>query len=129
MREDYLHESLIRSDNKEMELDVYIPALRLALEYHGEQHYRDIYSIGARWRQKERDEERRLACLQFGITLIQVPYSWDFQLASLKGTIQQQRHDSFVGEKIEQRIPSEPPSGFHPSIIPTYQMTNKFWDS
>jgi len=48
-----------------MELDVWIEALQLAVEYQGEQHYKPIY-----WKtndlpqQQRRDQEKRIACKQ-----------------------------------------------------------------
>ena len=49
-----------------MELDIYIDALQLALEYQGEQHYKPIYHWSGTdfATQQIRDEEKRKACNQ-----------------------------------------------------------------
>jgi hypothetical protein len=95
------------SENR-LELDIYLPKERLALEYHGQQHYYDVYALGHRWHQKQRDEEKRLACKSLGITLLEIPYWWDFQKASLVATIHQQRSDLVLPEGDAKPIPSEP---------------------
>ena len=56
-----------------MELDVYLPQKLLAFEYQGQQHYFDVYSMGNLWIQKERDKEKKKACTEKGITLIEIP--------------------------------------------------------
>lgn len=35
----YLHPDLLYSTGKHVELDIFIPSLKLAIEYHGEQHF------------------------------------------------------------------------------------------
>ena len=52
-----------------MQLDVYIPELQLAFEYHGEQHYKPIYSIQDFTHRQRQDEEKRNACNQVAIFL------------------------------------------------------------
>jgi hypothetical protein len=59
-----------------MELDIFIPDLNLALEYQGEQHYQNIFRFSEQKIQMERDREKKQACKQSGITLIEVPYWW-----------------------------------------------------
>ena len=102
-------------------MDVYLPNERLAFEYQGEQHYHDIYALGNLWIQKERDKEKRKICEEQGITLIEIPYWWDFKKESLIATIHSHRPDLIssigVGE-YDQPIPNEPskdiriPKGF-----------------
>ena len=53
-----------------MELDIWLPELNLAFEYQGEQHYSDDVI-------SRRDREKRSACKEAGIRLIEVPYTWD----------------------------------------------------
>jgi hypothetical protein len=79
-----------RSD---VELDIYIPSIRLAFEYQGAQHYGDVFSYGQRQQGKERDPEKTAACLKEGITLISIPYWWDTERDSLANTIRQHRPD------------------------------------
>ena len=63
MEEDYKHPDLIHSSGHNIELDVYIEALKLAAEYQGEQHYKPIYWTGLDFAQLQtRDEEKRRAC-------------------------------------------------------------------
>jgi very-short-patch-repair endonuclease len=54
-------------------LDIYIPELRLAIEYQGQQHYKSVGLFGgdeALSRTKERDHRKRELCDANGITLI-----------------------------------------------------------
>lgn len=94
-----------------MELDAYIPAHQLAFEYQGEQHYRDIYALGRQWSQRERDNEKRLACEMKGITLVEIPYWWDREKSSLVATIQGKRPDLLANAGVGETIPSQPPKG------------------
>jgi len=62
---------------KKMEFDFYFPSLKLAFEYQGQQHFKkdldylDAESIMVR------DEEKRNLCKTKGITLVEIPYTWD----------------------------------------------------
>ena len=94
IQENYYHPELQRSRiGRSMELDIFLPKERLAFEYQGEHHYRDLYSIGSGWNQKERDEEKKTLCRGRQITLIEIPYWWDKQISSLAATIQKERPD------------------------------------
>ena len=101
-----------------MELDIYLPKEKLAFEYQGEQHYHDIYAVGNQWRQRERDGEKKRACEEHGITLIEIPYWWDEQGSSLMATIHNHRADFFLLNSETQPIPAAPlmraPSGTDP---------------
>lgn len=59
-----------------VELDVYVEELKLALEYHGAQHYTSFFTQSME-NQSKRDKNRRELCEQLGITLIEIPYWWD----------------------------------------------------
>jgi hypothetical protein len=66
-----------------MELDIYLPASRLAFEYQGIQHFQSVEFFGGQHRFKEqlaRDTEKRDACTRMRITLVEVPFSWDGSL-------------------------------------------------
>ena len=72
-----------------MQLDIFLPKENLALEYQGEQHFKDIYGMGPQRKQKQRDDEKREACLERGITLVEVPFWWDENRDSLQNSIHQ----------------------------------------
>ena len=61
-----------------MELDGFAPALNLAFEYHGVQHYKRshfFHGSEEEFRLRQRDDRKRLAaCKKRGITLIEVPF-------------------------------------------------------
>ena len=97
IQENYHHPELQHiGSGKRMELDIFLPKERLAFEYQGEQHYRDVYAIGSSWNQKERDEEKRISCREKEITLIEIPYWWDKQISSLAATIHKERKDLLI---------------------------------
>lgn len=94
MKENYAHRDLIRSSSKKMiELDVYLPIEKLAFEYQGEHHFNDIYALGNKWIQQQRDEEKKRLCIEKDITLIEIPYWWDNEKSSLAATIHKIRPD------------------------------------
>ena len=89
---DHNHKELRYSDTKSpVQLDVYIPSLNLAFEYQGEQHYNQNLFSDERIRQ--RDEEKRQLCKHAGITLIEVPYTWNKEKDSIVELIHKQRPD------------------------------------
>ena len=92
--ENYFHPKLIPKQNtvgKSYELDIFIPALQLALEYQGQQHYDDLPSgFGACSIElnKERDVEKEKLASSLHIKIINIPYWWDLSLSSLLSSIQ-----------------------------------------
>lgn len=62
-----------------LELDLYNPELKLAIEINGDQHYKFIpffhRNKDAFTKQRYRDEMKKWKCKEAGITLISVPYS------------------------------------------------------
>jgi hypothetical protein len=62
----------------QMELDGYAPALELAFEYQGHQHYQPVSffcSNQERFKQRQQDDEcKRRLCLEHGVTLLEIPY-------------------------------------------------------
>ena len=59
------------------ELDIYVPALKLAIEYMGEQHYEPVGYFGGKEAHEklvELDERKRRACKQRGVHLIYYRY-------------------------------------------------------
>jgi hypothetical protein len=111
-----------------MELDIFVSEHNLAFEYQGMQHYTykemwrrtpgkesisPVYLIIILEQQQKRDEEKRKACQNFGITLIEIPYWWDQQKASLAATIYSVRPDliqdtTIIGTPIPKIPPGKP---------------------
>ena len=52
-----------------MQLDAYLPALNLAFEYQGEQHFKEIHMFGQQVNQAARDDEKKELCIQVTIVL------------------------------------------------------------
>jgi len=78
------------SDMK-MELDMWIPSIKLAIEYQGEQHFFPIKHWGgeaAFIETQRRDKEKRDTCNARGINLLEIPYTWDGKKSSLVEQIQ-----------------------------------------
>lgn len=63
--------------NRPMELDVYVPELSIAFEYQGEPHYLPIYGKPNLAKVQARDEEKRQACKDAAIRLIEINYEWN----------------------------------------------------
>lgn len=67
--EEYYHPSLlfprdvVNNRRRQMQLDVFVPSLNLAFEYHGFQHYQDHPRFGSAAKQQERDKVRCLPCI------------------------------------------------------------------
>jgi len=94
VHEDYIHQHLYFKSGQNIQFDVFLEQEKLAFEYQGEQHFRDIYALGSpQWKYVERDEEKRVECKAHGITLIEIPYWWDFEKESLLATIHSFRSD------------------------------------
>ena len=106
-----MHEGLLRDTGRRLELDIFLPKENVAFEYQGEQHYYDVHSMGSLWYQKHRDTEKELACENDNITLIKIPFWWDFEKDSLRATIHKCRPDLLIcGENVP--IPEEPPRDY-----------------
>jgi hypothetical protein len=59
-------------------IDIFIPSLQVALEYHGEQHYGPVEYFGGKesfLRTKERDQKKAKACKDAGAILIEWKYT------------------------------------------------------
>lgn len=59
-----------------MELDLYVPRLRLAFEYQGAHHYDDIPFFGFVHQYRARDEAKAQACEAANVTLIEVCHTY-----------------------------------------------------
>jgi hypothetical protein len=77
----YKHPDLRFSDSgRKMELDIWIPSIRTAVEYQGQQHFFEVKSWGGKKalrKVQKRDSDKRKACARYGIRLIEIPYTWD----------------------------------------------------
>ena len=86
--EDYFHSDISRESGFAVQFDVFLVDKKIAIEYHGKQHYEDIPSSFAPIElYQQRDEEKEKLCKKYGINLIIIPYWWDNSEFSLKQTI------------------------------------------
>ena len=72
-------------------LDVYLPALNLALEYQGEQHYKVVNAFGgeaALQRNLERDALKKSLCMENGVHLVEVRFDDPLTLPALRQRLQ-----------------------------------------
>ena len=74
--EDYLHPLF----GATLELDIFLPALNIAFEYQGEQHYEDVSHYGSNESNKMRDHEKQRLCANADIRLVLIPYWWTSSL-------------------------------------------------
>jgi hypothetical protein len=111
--EDYRHpEMLYSSTGLKMELDLYIPALQLGIEYQGPQHYHDLYNYAQRRARRMRDWEKAKMCESRGITLVEIPYWWDEQSDSLAAELKHARSNLEIEVDMSQLISRHPPTRF-----------------
>ena len=83
--EDYFHPEISRLSGANVQFDIYLIQKKIAIEYHGKQHYEDIPSgFSSVETYQFRDLEKEKLCKQHGINLIVVPYWWDNNLDSLR---------------------------------------------
>jgi hypothetical protein len=76
-------------------VDIFIPSLNVAIEYHGEQHYRAVAFFGGEERLKEtkaRDTQKASRLARNGVTLIEWRYDRPINEAELKGAIRTAGH-------------------------------------
>ncbi len=68
-----------KETGKTLELDIFIPKLKLAIEYNGKQHYFDVYNNRKDFlKLKERDKIKKDRCKKNDIKLIIIKYNeWD----------------------------------------------------
>jgi hypothetical protein len=85
-----------------IQLDIFVPSLKLAIEYQGEQHYQSDHIYNESAVVQSRDKFKREACNALGITLVEIPYWWDQSKPSLAATIHKHRPD--IPLNIESKI-------------------------
>ena len=81
------HKSDIKFSNsgKKIEIDIFLPELKIGFEYQGEQHYKPIPIFGGKKgfeKTLRRDKEKMSLCTNAGIKLYLVPYTWNGRLES-----------------------------------------------
>jgi len=91
--EEYSHPSLKFETGSPICLDIFVPSLNLAFEYHGYQHYHHHKIFGEVKSRKERDNERHKACTSIGVTSISVPYWWKHDKESILELLYKSRAD------------------------------------
>jgi hypothetical protein len=74
-------------------LDIFIPSLALAIEYQGVQHYKETFLLGDPKVAASRDKEKKKLCERYGITLLEIPYTWDRTRESILSALVQRRPD------------------------------------
>jgi len=89
---------LFSGSDMPMSFDIYVPVLHLALEYQGMQHYHHHNIFGTTMFRQQRDEEKRKACKNAGITLLEVPYWWQHDKESIVAAIFKLRPEVFLTE-------------------------------
>ena len=76
---EFYPELVFSRTGRPMQLDFFFPDFLVAIEYQGDQHYRPAWGGTEELRNiQRRDQEKRLACINAGIDLIEIPDSdWD----------------------------------------------------
>eukprot|EP01127_Copromyxa_protea_P003215 TRINITY_DN13067_c0_g1_i1.p1 TRINITY_DN13067_c0_g1~~TRINITY_DN13067_c0_g1_i1.p1 ORF type:complete len:533 (+),score=50.42 TRINITY_DN13067_c0_g1_i1:221-1600(+) len=86
-----------------MEIDIFLPERKLAFEFQGHQHYHSSSFWGqggdSMSRRSDRDSKKRAECRRSGITLVEVPYWWDFEQHNLQALIQEANENALVHEE------------------------------
>ena len=75
-----------------LELDIYVPDIKLGFEYQGIQHFQPIKHWGGKEKlkiQKEHDARKKRLCDELGISLIYFDYTEDITTEYVKGKIQE----------------------------------------
>ena len=92
---------------RNLELDMFDPITKIAIEYNGEQHYHFVPKFNSNKQdvesQKERDILKRKLCEENGIILITVPYTIDSAISNGKGGF---RYISRTNDEKEKKIAS-----------------------
>ena len=85
--ENYRHPQLFFSDMP-IELDIFIPAVNLALEYQGEQHFDDMPAgFSNNEHSLSRDSEKEILSTLHSISVVHIPFWWDRSLPSLLSSL------------------------------------------
>ena len=91
--EDYFHSEISRDSGFNVQFDIFMTQRKIAIEYHGQQHYEDLPQMFSNLETyKNRDLEKEKICKNHGIQLIVIPYWWDNKLDSLRETLYSKIH-------------------------------------
>ncbi len=77
-------------------LDIYVPSLKLGIEYQGVQHYEQVEFFGGEKgleRRKQLDEKKRNLCKENGVTLLE----WHYQDTITKPTLKKKLKEMGLG--------------------------------
>ena len=87
--ENYRHPFLLSPETSHLlEIDIFIPALNLGIEYQGEQHYDDIpFAFSQIEVYKTNDEAKKILLQNLDIRLVSIPFWWDKSEISLLSSI------------------------------------------
>ena len=89
----YKHPELVyKKSKRKMELDIFVPSAKLAVEYQGEQHFFPLKHFGGMKRLldlQNRDQEKKDACERNGIILVEIDYKWDGKKDTILEKIEQ----------------------------------------
>jgi hypothetical protein len=82
-----------KDSNIPMELDIWVPEEKIAFEYQGQQHfapfYRNNFSSDEFENIRRRDKEKRQACKDNDIVLIEIKYTWNRSIDHVSDSLQQ----------------------------------------
>lgn len=72
------HPEIISNKGRKLELDIFLPNIKIAFEYQGIQHYKENYFADQKKfnRQQENDKLKKIKCKEIGISLYCIPYTW-----------------------------------------------------
>jgi len=85
--EEYVHPFLKFKTGCPMIFDIYVSSLNMVFEYQGHQHFHDHYMFGYVNYSRQRDNDRRETCKSVGMTIIEVPYWWQCDKATIESLI------------------------------------------
>eukprot|EP00026_Physarum_polycephalum_P003805 Phypoly_transcript_03820.p1 GENE.Phypoly_transcript_03820~~Phypoly_transcript_03820.p1 ORF type:complete len:752 (+),score=55.45 Phypoly_transcript_03820:18-2273(+) len=79
---------------KSLEIDIFLPSLRVGFEYQDPHHYfHSVFGKETLDSYRARDEKKKQLAAERGIVLINVPFWWDWNEASLISTVKFKRPD------------------------------------
>jgi len=82
-----------RHEKPPIKLDIVIPDLSIAIEYHAIHHFEKTEIFGDILKQQQRDSNKQQICNNFGLSIVVIPYWWEKTEADLMQRIRQVRPD------------------------------------